>query len=155
MGMRLRMNILYNLQSSPFSEDFVNHVHKLAELIFGNVSRDDFVWRLEHLPDVSVQVAQCGGTLIGFKFGHGISSRRYLSWLGGVSPDYRGKGVARELMQRQHDWLSQKQYAGVETSAANNNLAMIQLNLQFGFEIIGSYYRHGTPRVILYKRLID
>lgn len=101
----------------------------------------------------SVHTAQCDELLAGFKFGHAISSKRYISWLGGVHPDFQRLGIAGELMRRQHEWLSHKTYVGVETTTANNNHAMIQLNIKSGFDVIGSYSRNELPRTILYKNL--
>lgn len=148
-----KVKVLYSLHCFPFPEEFVKSLYGLAELIFGKVDRDDFAWRLENLPDVSVHIAQCDELFAGFKFGHAISSKRYISWLGGVHPDFQRLGIAGELMRRQHKRLSQKGYLGVETTAANNNHAMIQLNVKSGFDVIGSYSRSDMPRTILYKSL--
>ena len=42
----------------------------------------------------------------------------------------------------------------IETGTTNANAAMLALNLSAGFEVIGSYARDATPRVVLQKRLL-
>jgi GNAT superfamily N-acetyltransferase len=91
--------------------------------------------------------------LVGFKFGYAISQTRYLSWLGGVAASHRRQRVARALLERQHAWAEQRRFSVIETGTTSSNAAMLALNLSVGFEIIGSYAREATPRVVLQKRL--
>lgn len=75
------------------------------------------------------------------------------SWLGGVVSEYRRRGLARNLLELQHAWASERGYLFVETGAVKDNTAMLSLNLSAGFEIIGNYARTATPRVILQKQI--
>ena len=54
-------------------------------------------------------------------------------------------------MTLQHRWAQERGYAAVETRATADNAAMLGLNREFGFDVIGSYNRDGIPRVMLYK----
>jgi GNAT superfamily N-acetyltransferase len=77
------------------------------------------------------------GALLGFKLGYARGEDTFYSWLGGIHPSIRRRGVGRQLMQRQHDWARERGYAFVETRTRTVNNAMIILNLQSGFRIVG------------------
>lgn len=53
---------------------------------------------------------------------------RFYSWLGGVYPEYRGQGVASELMCRQHEWCKEQGYEVVRTQTKNKWRSMLILN---------------------------
>jgi predicted GNAT superfamily acetyltransferase len=145
--------ITYTPNESPFEPNFVNALHALAAELFGDIDEEDLVWRLSRMPDASVQAAYDGSTLIGFKFGYALTKSRYYSWLTGVDPQYRRQGVARQLLVAQHDWARRHRYATIETSALRSDEVMLRLNLSFHFQIIGTYSRETTPRVMMLKRL--
>ena len=91
--------------------------------------------------------------IIGFKIAYATRSRRLYSWLGGVLPDHRRRGVGKALMDFQHAWAKERGYLNVETGTIRNNVPMMMLNFRCGFEIIGTYARGGKTRVLLAKRL--
>ena len=58
-------------------------------------------------------------------------------------------------MQLQHDWARERGYRYVETRTRTANNAMIILNLQSGFQIVGYDERsNGQPSVTLRAALI-
>ncbi len=63
----------------------------------------------------------------------------FYSWLGGVDPVYRGLGIASQLMTTQHSWSRKKGYAKVQTKTQNRFRSMLILNLNHGFEVIGTH----------------
>lgn len=75
------------------------------------------------MPDASVHAARLEGRLAAFKFGYAIERKRYLSWLGGVAPSHRRRGLARDLMACQHDWARRRGYEYIETGAIKSNAA--------------------------------
>jgi len=56
-------------------------------------------------------------------------------------------------MDAQHAWAKEKGYLNVETGTVRNNQAMLALKLSCGIEIIGTYTRASTVRVLMAKRL--
>lgn len=143
------------LRQRSFSSDFVDRVAACADTVFSSPSaeRDEMVWRLENMPDAVVHYAEEDDRLIGFKIAYATRSRRLYSWLGGVLPDYRRRGVGKALMEFQHAWAKERGYLNVETGTIRNNVPMMMLNLRCGFEIIGTYARAGKSRVLMSKRL--
>ena len=141
------------LYERPFSDDFVAEVAALAVAVFVKMDIDDLAWRLKKMPDASVHAIRAEERLVAFKVGYAIEQTRYLSWLGGVSLQHRRQGLARDLMNQQHDWARRRGYEFIETSSVKFNAAMLTLNLSVGFEIIGTYARTEVPRVMMQKRL--
>src|SRR5687768_14727082 len=130
----------------------------LADEILGlcHVLFPDFVdaYLTDRLPQISggAVVAARGpdGGLLGFKLGYERGEGVFYSWLGGIHPSLRRQGVGRRLMQLQHDWARERGYAYVETRTRTANNAMIILNLQSGFQIVGyDEWSDGQPSVTL------
>lgn len=136
----------------PFAPPFIDELSTLASDIFGAFDRDELIWRITHMPDPSVHLAR-DSELVGFKLGYASARRRYHSWLGGVRAGWRRQGIAQALMAQQHDWLRARGYASVETAMMPDNVAMLALNMQVGFRIIGSRSQGEHTRVILAKSL--
>jgi GNAT superfamily N-acetyltransferase len=86
--------------------------------------------------------------MIGFKLGYRRSGAMFYSWLGGVHPDARGRGLAGRLMAIQHTWARSKGYAEIETRTRAENRVMIIANLKGGFRITGFEIHAGYPVVI-------
>jgi predicted GNAT superfamily acetyltransferase len=77
------------------------------------------------------------------------------SWLGGVHPHHRRKGLARKLIHIQHEWAREQGYTYVETHTWGDNPAMMILNLHEGFVAVGSLSAIDRPgtRIIMRKLL--
>ncbi len=145
------------LSEAPFSEAFISEFTGMAERVFGGAADrswlDSLKWRLERMPDVTVFVAEAGSRPAGFKAGYAIAQDRYYSWLGGVDPDFRRRGIAKELMSEQHNWLHGSRFRLLETHVEQDNSAMIQLNLESGPNITGLFSKDGKPYFVMQKKL--
>jgi predicted GNAT superfamily acetyltransferase len=101
-----------------------------------------------------ILLAVADGRVVGYKIGYEDRANRFYSWLGGVHPEYRNRGIASELMRRQHAWCAQQGYSVIRTHTKNKWRSMLILNLHHGFDIIGTYTDgKGEPKIILEKRL--
>jgi GNAT superfamily N-acetyltransferase len=99
-------------------------------------------------------LARAVGALVGYKIGYERKPDHYYSWLGGVDPAHRGRGIARELMDRQHAWCARHNYTVVRTITGNRYRAMLILDLRAGFDVIGVQTNpDGHLRIVLEKRL--
>ena len=92
--------------------------------------------------NISIFVVYDDKTPIAFKLGFERSQRIYYSWIGGVVSEYRGKGIATCLMDRQHTYARNLGYKVVSTQTDNSFKPMVVLNLKTGFDIKGVL--HGT-----------
>ena len=91
------------------------------------------------------------GQPIGFKLAYEREPGTLYSWLGGVVPSARRRGVASKLMATQHDWARAAGYMRVETRTRAGNNAMIIINLRHGFQIVGLEAVAGTEPVVIQK----
>lgn len=147
------MNV--TLLTTPFSAADLAEFEGLSRQIFGGDATDEWlaslVWRLENMPDVTLFFAEQAGKRVGFKAGYATAYDRYYSWLGGVSPSVRRQGIARTLMQHQHDWLVQSRFNQVECHVDQDNAAMNDANLKAGLIVVGSFLKDGKPYTIMQK----
>ena len=136
----------------PFADPWIDELAALSALVFPGPPID-LRWRLSHMPDASVFVARDGGPLVGFKAGYAIAEGKYYSWLGGVHPSSRGKGLATQLAHAQHRWLRERGYVTVETASRQDNPAMARLNLKLGFAVEGTKAEPQAVKVLWARRL--
>lgn len=91
--------------------------------------------------------------VIGCKVGYERKPGHYYSWLGGVDNRFRGRGIARILMQQQHAWCHQQGYHRIRTQTYNRWRAMLLLNLREGFDIVGTVQGAHGLTIVLEKQL--
>jgi ribosomal protein S18 acetylase RimI-like enzyme len=82
-------------------------------------------------------IARLDDEAVGFKIGHHLKNKTFYSMSGGVTLAHRQMGIARALMERQHELLRQRGYELVRTNTRNKFKDMLIFNLSFGFDIIG------------------
>ncbi len=126
----------------------------LHESIFTTQSSDSISEELFSRPQFLILVAVNDDRVIGYKIGYQDQKHLFYSWLGGVYPEYRGQGVASELMLQQHEWCKNHGYTVVRTQTKNKWRNMLILNLRHGFDVVGTYNdEKGEPKIILEKWL--
>ena len=122
--------------------------------IFNAQSADSIAEELLTRPKFLILIAVDLDRVVGYKVGYQERKTRFYSWLGGVYPEYRDRGIATELMQRQHEWCKNQGYTVIRTQTKNQWRNMLILNLRSGFDVVGTYTdEKGEPKIILEKRL--
>jgi len=111
--------------------------------------------RLAHVDDPLLCRALADGVLIGFKLGYRRGATLFYSWLGGVDPDFRRRGIADALGALQHQTVAALGYRNVETRTRAVNAAMLIVNLRAGFVITGyEMDARGFP-VVTQRKTLD
>lgn len=146
---------MFCVYESPVDSVLCEEILDLGEAVFGAGDRLDSTWRIRNMPQLTVVGARFGKQLVGFKTGYAVTSRRYYSWLGGVHPDFRRAGLARKLMQMQHDWIRDNGFSSVETKVLEDNAAMRELNAAAGFVQVGNKLTGDTNKLILRKSVVQ
>ena len=73
---------------------------------------------------------------IAFKIGyHRYSDGSFYSWMGGVIPNYRRKGIANNLADHQETWAKKKGYNSIKLQTRSKHNAMLALAINRGFQI--------------------
>lgn len=92
---------------------------------------------------------------VGFKLGYKLKDQVFYSYLGGVLPDFRGVGIAKDLMERQHQICKDLGYKTISMKTTNDHRAMLLLSIRSGFRVMGIEKNPGsTDKIILEKQLI-
>jgi predicted GNAT superfamily acetyltransferase len=133
-------------------ERMLKDIFRIHEKIFG--SSQELFYEMKTKPNLLVLLAYDEDRIVGYKIGYERKAKSFYSWIGGVDPNYRNRGIATELMKRQHEWCRRKGYQTVRTHTKNKWRDMLILNLRHGFDIIGTFTdEKGEPKIILEKRL--
>ena len=73
---------------------------------------------------------------IAFKIGyHRYSDGSFYSWMGGVLPYYRRKGIANNLADHQEIWAKKNGYNSIRIQTREKHIAMLALAINRGFLI--------------------
>ncbi|MHB1682862.1 MAG: GNAT family N-acetyltransferase [Bacilli bacterium] len=126
----------------------------LHDTIFRSQSSATIAMELQKKHHFLILLALHEKSVVGFKIGYEDRTGRFYSWLGGVDPDFRGRGIASELMGRQHAWCIDNNYRVIRTHTKNKWRNMLILNLRHGFDIVGTFTdERGETKIILDTRL--
>lgn len=80
-------------------------------------------------------VAEENEELLGVKIGYELNSSQFYSWLGGVLPEARGKGIAQLLLDAQETWAISSGYQEIKVKTRNQFPSMIRLLCRNGYLI--------------------
>ena len=72
---------------------------------------------------------------VAYKVGYAETDRRFYSWIGGVLPGYRRRGIARELLHYQEDWCFGKGFSEITVWSENRYRSMVLFLIQEGYDI--------------------
>lgn len=133
---------------------FESLTHLLAEVLEDDAAgfAADLQYQ-QHKQPVQAWLAVAAGQVAACKLGYERKPGHYYSWLGGVLPEFRGQGLAAELMRRQHAWCAAQGYHRIRTQTFNRWRAMLLLNLRFGFDIVGTVQGGRGLTLVLEKEL--
>lgn len=139
-----------------FSQEILSKIASLEEKIFKNPkSYEELEKQLKTKFNILILTVTYNKDLIAYKIGFERSQRVYYSWIGGVDPNFRKQGIAKELMNIQHEEVKNLKYQVVQTVTSNQFKSMIVLNIKSGFDITGTYQSVGETnlKIIMEKSL--
>ena len=93
---------------------------------------------------------------IGFKIGYDrFKDGSFYSWMGGVLPEYRQRGVATSLAEIQEKWAEEMSYNKIKMITRKKHKAIIRFSLHRGFKITGGTSKNpaSESRVWMEKSL--
>ena len=112
-------------------------VRALNRAVFGD---DRVIMRLDR-DDLTLLLATVAGEPVGFKVGYGESRSTFYSAKGGVTDDWRRRGVARALLERMEDEARAMGYARLAYDTfPNKHPGMTALGLAEGFRVTAAGY---------------
>ena len=122
--------------------------------IFNDADVFFFKQRLVDNENVYSIIAYIDDKPIGFKVGYYYSDDTFYSWVGGILPDYRKKGIATKLAELQEQYAKSAGYSKLRTKSMNQYKSMMILNLKRGFDIVKFYTNEKGQTKIVFEKLI-
>lgn len=121
----------------PGSIDEVITLQKLIPEFEDSYTKAEYANRLrgsEHL----ILIAEYEGQLTGFKVGYDrfLDGGVFYSWMGGVLPEHRGKGIARLLLKKMEVWCKLKGYEELKFKTMNRHRNMLKFAISQGFDVV-------------------
>ncbi|HQY87571.1 MAG TPA: GNAT family N-acetyltransferase [Tepidisphaeraceae bacterium] len=94
---------------------------------------------------------------VGFWMGFELKPGMYYHWLGGVLPDVRRAGVARQLHEAQKAWAKDHGYEFLRCEALNHQREYIHFAIQVDFDIVGIRWdsTHADNLILFEKNLVE
>lgn len=147
--------VTFILDVRPPDEQQLTAIVQIYTKCFDEAPPKGFSERIGERTGLMVQYATSAGEIVGYKLGYRRNPETFYSWLGGVIVSHRRQGIARRLTTLQHEWCTQQGYKAVRTDTTNRFKPMLHLDLDLGFDVIGSYQdkERGDVVVMLEKRL--
>jgi predicted GNAT superfamily acetyltransferase len=153
-GGKAVVDINYHISAGMPKQEVLDQILRLHAAIFGDSSQLEK--RMADKPGLLVASALHQNHVIGYKLGYELEEHKFYSWLGGVDERYRGKGIASNLMEIQHDYIKDKGYGVVRTKTMNKWRDMLILNIKHGFDVLETYIDDkGMHKIVLEKKLGD
>ena len=149
----METNLPFQLREASLAE--LLWVHERIPEFPGKASLDFYTERLRHRIHLAL-VAEKEGELLGFKVGYQSDTpATFYSWMGGVRPEFRGKGIATALAEEQERWAKAQRFTSVLFKTRNRFPGMIQFGIQRGFKIVDLHPKGGVEdyRIVMHKDL--
>ncbi|WP_025898687.1 GNAT family N-acetyltransferase [Sneathiella glossodoripedis] len=98
-----------------------------------------------------ILIAVQHGRPIGYKVGYALDEKVFHSWIGGVLPEFRGRGAAQLLLEAQEKHIRLIGYEYIQVKSMNRFPAMLRLLIRNGYEITG--FDTQTTKISFQKTL--
>lgn len=148
-----KSNITYQLITGIPDENTFQKLKDIYTSVFEDADATFFEHRFKTQTDfLSVLAFTEDNKLIGFKIGYRYNETIFYSWVGGVLPNYRQQGIARQLAKLQEQWAKQNGYTKIRTKSMNRFKPMLILNLKNGFNIVKVYTNDKQQTKIVFEK---
>ena len=88
---------------------------------------------------------------IAFKIGYQrYSDGSFYSWMGGVLPNYRRKGIANNLADHQETWAKKNGYISIKMQTREKHKAMLALAINRGFQITNRIEKTSSSNTLIW-----
>ena len=131
-----------------------NIAKSIPEFSDGHYHLDEYKHRLG--PGSLTLVAHYKEALVDLKAGYPRGEKgTFYSWMGGVLPNYRRKGIAQRLAEEQEQWAKDQGYSHIWFKTRNRNRAMIifALNNRFAITDVQPQKKVQDYRILMKKRI--
>ena len=147
-------NITYQIVVGNTNTSSIEQLITIYSSVFEDADSHFFKERFKAHPKIISILAFDNDMLIGFKVGYPYNNDTFYSWVGGVLPNYRQKGIANELAIQQETIAKSQGFKKLRTKSMNQYKPMMILNLKRGFDIVKFYTNDkGQTKIVFEKEL--
>lgn len=150
----VKNSILYKTIEGIPDENIYQELTKFYSSLFEDADLKFFKQRVLEHPQLCTVLAYQNDNLIGFKIGYPYSENTFYSWIGGIIPQFRKKGIATQLAKLQEDYVRSKGFTKLRTKSMNQYKPMMVLNLKNDFDITKIYTNSKGQTKIVFEKLI-
>lgn len=145
---KISIEVIYGFPSSAKLKALTS----IYRTIFDDSDVPFFIDRLKTQPKALSVLAYIDNELIGFKIGYPYNETKFYSWIGGVLPEYRNKGIATLLLANQEIQVKKLGYNSLRTKSMNKFKPMMIFNLKNDFNIVKLYTNtNGQTKIVFEK----
>ena len=145
----------FKIVEGVHSKKLLQEILIVYKSIFDDYKLNFFKERIHKKEDILMILCYQQKQLLGFKIGYRYNDITFYSWVGGVLPENRGNGIAKQLAQLQEQRVKEKGYQTLRTKSMNRFKPMMILNLKNGFDITNIYTNDvGQTKIVFEKLLI-
>lgn len=94
----------------------------------------EYQTRLSNKPMLALFI-KVEGEVAGFKLGYELDKGQFYSWLGGILPEFRGLGLAKQLLLAQETWAKNQGYHQIEVKTLNRFTSMLKMLISNQYQI--------------------
>jgi GNAT superfamily N-acetyltransferase len=105
--------------------------------------------------DEMLVVAEVDGRFAGFKLGYAFNKSTFYSWLGGVAPAFRGRGIARELLRFQERLVLAPGYLRIRVKSMERFPAMLGLLESEGYVLIAKEREADEDEKLVFEKILQ
>ena len=129
-------------------------VHNLIPEFIHKTEIEELNKRL-NVKSALILLAEVEDKVVGFKAGYATSKKVFYSWIGGVLPKYRRKGIAEKLLLEMEKILKKKRYKTLTYKTRNKYYPMIFFGAKNGFSIVNFEKKESVleNRIFFEKKL--
>ncbi len=134
------------------------NVYKDLVYLYSEIFEDaDVVFfkkRIDSQPNAHIALVYNDNIPIGFKMGYPYSEDTFYSWVGGILPEFRRKGIASQLAKHQEYYAKDVGFTKLRTKSMNHFKPMMILNLKNGFDVSKIYKNTKGQTKIVFEKII-
>ncbi|QOV91649.1 GNAT family N-acetyltransferase [Humisphaera borealis] len=102
-------------------------------------------------------IAKMDDKPVGFWIGFELKPGMFYHWMGGVLPNVRRHGVARQLLEAQQAWSKDHGYEYLRCECMNEQREFMHFMIAMGFDIVGMRWdsTYASNMLVFEKNLLE
>ena len=141
---------IVGLSQVPLIMDLYNQVFRPSNQ--ADFFRRRFLGRYNPL----LMIATLDKRAVGFYLGFELKPTCFFTWLIGTLPECRRMGVASQLIDAAHEWVTQHGYGSIRFECQNLHRPMLRLAIDRGYDVVGIRWdADRASNLVIFEKLLN